>query len=404
MVGARSRRAVAALGTAAIVATALARGAGAAPQPAAVPACIPSPPSSLPNDPDRVAASLTGAAKAALAGYPGTVYRTPWDRFRPRHGPPWRIGMSNSAGNVNAEDIALGLEQEARLNPGLVSSIIFTTPRTPGDVATQIEQMRSLVRQHVDLIISTLGSSTALDPVIDEAAKQDVPVISLLGTTADRRAVDLEPNPIQLGYLGARGLMIAIGGKGRVLVVDGTPGLSLDANILRAATAVLRACHVDVVGTVDGNFDPAAARSAVLAFLATHPGSIQGVFQVSDMAAGVFSAFAAAGRVVPPVDDIGAPAASLAYWREHESSGYRGSGVGIPPIQDGQYAMAAGLAMLEGRDLKITAIPYRPPVITAANLSQWVEPGWTINTNALSDGPPGAIPIDQLLNSYFNRP
>ena len=43
-------------------------------------------------------------------------------------------------------------------------------------------------------------------------------------------------------------------------------------------------------------------------------------------------------------------------------------------------------------------------MITDANLSQWLKPGWTIDSNALSDGPPGAIPISQLLNSYFDRP
>ena len=240
----------------------------------------------------------------------------------------------------------------------MVSSIIFTTPQTPDDVATQIKQMRSLLRQHVDLIISTLGSSTALNPVIDEAAKQGIPVISLLGASTDRNAVNLEPNPIQLGYYGARGLVTAMDGRGNVLVVDGIPGLSIDAGILQGAEAVLRACHTRVVGTVDGSFDPTIAKAAVLTFLGAHTGSIQGVFQVSDMAAGIFGAFQQEGRTVPPVDDIGGTAASLAYWRAHESKGYQGSGVGIPAIKDGTYAMAAALAMLEGRDVKITDIPY----------------------------------------------
>ena len=50
--------------------------------------------------------------------------------------------------------------------------------------------------------------------------------------------------------------------------------------------------------------------------------------------------------------------------------------------------MAVALAMLEGRGVKITDVPFAPPVITSANLSQWVVPGWTTSTNALGDGPP----------------
>jgi ribose transport system substrate-binding protein len=125
------------------------------------------------------------------------------------------------------------------------------------------------------------------------------------------------------------------------------------------------------------------------------------VFQVADMAPGIFSAFAQVGRTVPPVDDIGAPAASLVYWQQHESSGYRGSGVAIPAIKDGTYSMAVALAMLEGDGVKITDVPFAPPVISTANLSQWIEPGWTLSTNALGDGPPSAVPITALLNTYF---
>ena len=371
---------------------------------AAAPSCVPPTPSKLPGDPNHVAATLTGAAKAALGGYPGTVYASPWSHFKPKHGPPWKIGMSNNEGNLNAVDVGLGLKQEAALNPGKVSSIVTTTPATPNDVTAQIQQMRSLVQQHVDFIISTLGSPTALNAVIDQAAKQNIPVISLLGQSTDKNAVNLQPNPIQLGYFGAKGLLTAMGGKGNVLIVDGIPGLSIDTGILQGGEAVLKACHINIVGTVVGKFDPTIAKTQVLTFLSAHPGAVNGVFQVSDMAPGIFSAFQQVGRPVPPVDDIGAPASSLAYWRDNASKGYKGSGVAIPAIKDGTYSMAAALAMLEGRGVKITDIPYSPPVITTANLSQWVKPSWTINTNALSDGPPSAIPIKPLLNTYFNKP
>jgi ribose transport system substrate-binding protein len=369
------------------------------------PSCVPPVPSQLPKDPEGVAATITGAGKAALGGYPGTVYKSPWSNFKPTHGPPWKIGMSNNEGNLNAQDVLIGLKQYAHANPGKVSSIVVTTPPTPNDVATQIQQMRSLVQQHVDFIISTLGSPTALNAVIDQAAKANIPVISLLGQSTDKNAVNLQPNPIQLGYFGAKGLVTAMGGGGKVLIVDGIPGLSIDTGILQGGKAVFEACNtsVHVLGTVVGKFDPTIAKTQALTFLSAHPGDVNGVFQVSDMAPGIFSAFQQLGRKVPPVDDIGAPAASLAYWKENESKGYKGSGVAIPAIKDGTYSMAAALAMLEGRGVKITDIPYTPPVISSGNLDQWIQKGWTTSTNALSDGPPSAIPIPALLNSYFSK-
>jgi ribose transport system substrate-binding protein len=368
------------------------------------PSCVPGVPSSLPGDPDGVAASLTGAAKAAMGGYPGTVYASPWSNFKPKSGPPWVIGLSNNEGNLNAQDVLKGLQEEAALNPGLVKKIITTTPPTPNDVPTQIQQMRSLVEQGVNLIISTLGSPTALNSVINEAAADDIPVISLLGQSTSKNAVNLQPNPIQLGYYGAKGLLTAMGtGTGNVLDVDGIPGLSIDTDINLGADAVFKACGTHIVGTVTGEFDPTIAKTQVLTFLSAHPGTINGVFQVSDMAPGIFSAFQQVGRTVPPVDDIGAPAASLVYWKDHEKSGYKGSGVAIPAIKDGTYSMAVALAMLEGDGVKITDVPFAPPVIDTANLSQWIEPGWTTSTNALGDGPPSAVPITALLKTYFNK-
>jgi ribose transport system substrate-binding protein len=310
--------------------------------------------------------------------------------------------MSNNEGNLNAQDVLKGLQAEAAMNPGLVKKIVVTTPPTPNDVPTQIQQMRSLVQQGVNLIVSTLGSPTALNAVIDQAAAANIPVISLLGQSTDKNAVNLQPNPIQLGYYGAKGLLTAMGTeKGNVLIVDGIPGLSIDTDILAGAQQVFKACGVHVVGQVTGDFDPTIAKTKVLTFLSAHPGTINGVFQVSDMAPGIFSAFQQVGRTVPPVDDIGAPAASLVYWQQHESSGYQGSGVAIPAIKDGTYSMAVALAMLEGDGVKITDVPYAPPVISTANLSQWIEPGWTLSTNELGDGPPSAVPITALLSTYF---
>ena len=229
----------------------------------------------------------------------------------------------------------------------------------------QIQQMRSLVQQHVDLIISTLGSPTALNSVIDQAAKADIPVISLLGQSTDKNAVNLQPNPIQLGYFGAKGLVTAMGGKGSVLVVDGIPGLSIDTGILQGGEAVLKACHINIVGTVVGKFDPTIAKTQVLQFLSAHPGTIHGVFQVVRHGAGDLQRVRAgrARRCRRSTTSARRPS-SLAYWKANASKGYKGSGVAIPAIKDGTYSIATALAMLEGRGVKITDVPYSPPVIT----------------------------------------
>ena len=195
-----------------------------------------------------------------------------------------------------------------------------------------------------------------------------------------------------------------MGGKGNVLIVDGIPGLSINTGILKGGDVVHQGVRdQDRSATVVGKFDPAIAKTEVLKFLSAHPGTIDGVFQVAGMAPGIFSAFQQLGRPVPPVADIGATAASLAFWRDNATRATRAPAPPSPPSKT-VYSMAAALAMLEGRGVKITDIPYTPPVIDSSNLDNWVQPGWTTSTNALSDGPANAVDIPALLNTYFSKP
>lgn len=361
--------------------------------------CIPTRPTAIPP----AAGTLPRIAQAALGGYPGAVYKSPWLNFKAKRNPPWTIGMSNNQGNLNAQYLLAGFNQAAKAHPKLIKKIISVTPPTPNDVATQIQQMRSLLQQNVDIIFSTLGSPTALNAVIAEAAKKGVPVISVEGQSTSKFAVNLQQNPIQFGYDGAAGLVGAMGGKGTALIVDAIPGLSINTNILEGAQRVLDACGINVVGHVTGFFDPATAKTAVLTFLAAHPGqAIDGAFEVALMAPGVISAFQQSGKSVPPVADVGGTAASLAYWRDNADKGYNGSGVALPVQQLGLYTAEVGLAMLEGRGVRVTDVPFIAPRITSANLSQWVKPSWTTQTNAIADKP-NAIPITQLIDAYFAK-
>lgn len=381
-----------------------AAGSTVASKPASTASCIPSAPSALPNDPDGVAATLTGEAKSALAGYPGTVYKSPWASFKPKGSALWKVGFSNNQASLYGSGVLSGIKKAQAAHPGKISNIVALTPAKPNDVTTQIQQMRSLLQQNVDIIYALLSSPTALNSVIDQAAKQGVPVISIAGQSTDKNAINLQPNPTQLGYNGAAGLVNAMGGKaGNVLIVQAIPGLTYNTQVLESGKPVLAACGMKIVGTVAGAFDPATAKTAVLQFLASHPGKIDGVFQVSGMTPGIISAFKQVGRQVPPVGDINPGAPSLVYWNDNKGS-YHGSGVAISPERTGEYTMNLGLALLGGRGVKVTDVPFAPPVITAENLSQWIEPGWTSSTAAQANGPASALPARALVDSYASNP
>jgi len=338
-----------------------------------------------------------------MVGYPGTVHKSPWATFKSKKSGGWTIGVSNNQGNANSQLLAEGFKAEAAASGGKVKKIISLTANPPNDVTTQLQQMRSLLERKVDIILSTLSSPTALNSVIDQAAKQGVPVISIQGQSTSRNAINIQPNPTLFGYQGARGLVTQMGGKGSVFIVDAIPGISIDTQILGAAKRVFEACGLQIVGQVEGFFDPAKAKTETLQFLATHPQQIDGVFQLFNMTMGVISAFQQSGRTVPPVSDIGANKASMAYWRDNASSGYKGTAVGSPTIGIGRYVMATALAVLEGRGPRSTDMAHAPIPIDDSNRARWTDPSWTTATQGISEGPPNVIPVKALVNGFFTR-
>jgi ribose transport system substrate-binding protein len=376
--------------------------------PAAAGTCGGPIPAKAPQDPQGVLASASAQVQAAFNGYPVAVHASPWASFKPNSGPPWVIGWAwnelNAYGTGNRAGIQQQFNTYAKL--GLVKSYIPTLTNTANGAQQQAQQIRTDVQQHVDIIISALTSPTALNGVIEQAATANIPVISVSGTATDPHTVNVQGNPYLLGAQTATALVNIMNHKGNLFVVDGVPGLSIATFSLAAAKAVFANCpDIKVAGEATGNFSQSVAKSVTLEFLATHPGlTIDGVWQDSSMAQGVISAFQQGGRTVPPVADTSADLASLAYWREHVSSGYQGTANGDPAKRMGALTFDIAMRMLEGQGVKYTDIPIVPPIITAANLDQWVTAGWNPDISQTAEGPEGSWGPDSYLNSFFNHP
>lgn len=363
--------------------------------------CIPAAPSSLPG----AAAKTVGAVgQQALMGYPGTVYKSPWANMKAKKGKSFEIGFSqNLPGSTFASGVLAGLQHAQKSHSKTISKVIALSVSTPNSVTEQIQDIRTLLNDHVAVIFALLASPTGLNQVIDEAAKQGVPVISVAGQSTDKNAINLQANPVDLGYYGAAGLVNAMGGKsGNVLDVQGIPGVSLNTYVLNAGNKVLAACKDTIVNTLTGDFQSPIAKAATLQFLAGNPGTINGVFQTSGMASGVISAFQQQGRSIPPVADVNPEGGSLVYWKQNISS-YKGSGVAESPMYTGEYGMALALALIDGRGIKITDVPFKPPVITASNLSSYISAGWTTATVDEAEGPQSALPITALVHAYTTK-
>jgi len=364
-------------------------------------------PNKAPQDPQGVIGKSSAAVKAAFNGYPVPVHPSPWVNFKPNHGPPWVLGWAWNELNAYATGNRAGIDKSMAIYKklGLMKSYIPTLTNTANGATQQAQQIRTDVQKHVDIIISALTSATALNGVIGEAAKANIPVLSESGTATEPHSVNVQGNPYLLGAQTATALINIMGKKGNLLIVDGVPGLSIATFSLAAAKEVFKNCpDIHVVGEVVGFFSQSTAKNEVLKFLATHPGQIDAVWQDSSMAQGVISAFQQVGRKVPPVADTSADLASLAYWRNHIKDGYKGTANGDPAQRMSEAIFNVGMRMLEGQGVKFTDIPIVPPIITAKDLPKWVPAGWNESVSHTAEGPPGSWAPDSYLDNFFTHP
>ena len=189
-----------------------------------------------------------------------------------------------------------------------------------------------------------------------------------------------------------------------VLEMQGIPGVQSSDLLLKGAGDVLKGCpDISVAGSPVGQFTPSVAKAQTLEFLTAHPQTIDGAIQTGGMATGIMQAFIQTGRTVPTVADSGATPGALAYWNQHKGT-YKGVALGLPPAALADTTWKVALGLLGGRGIKISDVSQKPLIITDANLSQWVQPGWSLETPiAYAPGPPNVFYPDSYLDQFFTK-
>ena len=202
----------------------------------------------------------------------------------------------------------------------------------------------------------------------------------------------------------AADLMKLIGGKGNVVLMHGEPSVSQDIQSFQAFNAVLSQCpNVKVVGTLEGDFNPPTAKSAMLEFLATHPGSVDAVLQPGTGFAAIIQAFQQAGRKVPPIMDSPGSDGGFGYWIN--TPGYQDAADVWGPLEHGDELSHIALRVLNGQGPKINSIFEASALVTNANLKDFASTEWTLNTPGYVDGPPSTwFWTSANLDAMFNHP
>ncbi|HVV58334.1 MAG TPA: substrate-binding domain-containing protein [Gaiellaceae bacterium] len=362
-------------------------------------------PTVAPNDPQHLTAKLPRAVRQVYNGYSTRIQASAWAHWKPKHKGPYTVGLVMDA-LANPDQTAHYNDQIAALKKSkLVKKVIAVSSKTGGDAAGELQLYQSVIQQGADIVLLQPTSPPAFVSAIAAAAKKGIPTIVSNSPVDSPYVVNVVPNAYTGPAIALSNILRQMNGKGNLLEVHGIPSTSVDQTTFQTFDKVLANCpDVKVVGEVDGMFAPPVVQSAVLQWLATHPGQVDVVAQTAVMAPAIMQAFQQAGRKVPNVVDDVAQQGSVAYWAQNASKGYKGAGFAGGEGDFTNLSTRIVERMLVGQGPKLNTIIWSQPQITQGNLSKFVDPSWTLNTPGNVEPPPSAYTKDSTLDALFTNP
>ncbi|MEQ4722916.1 substrate-binding domain-containing protein [Nonomuraea sp. B19D2] len=227
----------------------------------------------------------------------------------------------SSAGSEPSGDLNIGMSVSTLDNPYFVQfrdgaeaaaqnfGVKLTVTDANNDATKQANQVQSFTGQKMKAIIINPVRSETLGPPVKAAAQLNIPVIA-----ADRSingaevAQTLTSDNVTGGKLGAQELAKQLGGKGEVVVLEGTAGTSAARDRSRGFYEGIAAYpDIKVVAEQRADFHRAKGMQAMTQLIQRHP-DITGVFAENDeMALGAVQALGPKARQVKVVGFDGTP-------------------------------------------------------------------------------------------------
>jgi ribose transport system substrate-binding protein len=283
---------------------------------------------------------------------------------------PYKIGISNSfIGNAWRTQMIQMAKAYAE-TPEIKAMIKELTVVSSGqDVEAQIAQMDLMIQDGVDAIILNAATPEAFNAVVKRAADAGIVVVSFDNIVTAPEAVLVNEDQVEFGRVMAEDLVKRMGGKGNVVMVNGVPGTSVDADRNKGAKeAFAKSPDIKIIAELEGGWDSGKAQTVMADLLATKP-QIDGVW-VQGGTPGVLQAFADAKQPLVPMAGEGENAFRKAL-ATMKDQGLVGISVGQTP---GMVAvsMRVALELLQGKELpRIIAMPL--PLTTTETIKEGVD-------------------------------
>lgn len=275
-----------------------------------------------------------------------------------------KVGMSLSTLNnpffVQMKD---GAQAEAKK-----AGIDLTVTDAQNDASQQANQLQNFTSSGVSSIIVNPVDSDAVGPSVRSANKADIPVIAAdRGVNKADAATLVASDNVAGGKLAADALADKLGGKGSIVILQGTAGTSASRERGAGFAEGLKAYpDIKVVAKQPADFDRTKGLDVMTNLVQSHPG-ITGVFAENDeMALGAAKALGSkAGKSVSVVGFDGTPDGLKAV-----EAGTLYASVAQQPSEIGRIAVQNAVTAAKGEKVEKTVkVPVK--VVTRENVADF---------------------------------
>ncbi|MCF3640398.1 ABC transporter substrate-binding protein [Rhizobium sp. TRM95111] len=282
---------------------------------------------------------------------------------------PYTVGWANIYSVptwMKQTEGTIAAEVEELKKQGLVDSLMITDAQ--GNAQTQIQQIQSMIDADVDAIVVIAGSSTALDRVISDACDKGIAVVnfdSLVETDKVTAKINTDSN--EWGKTAAQWMVDQLGGKGKIIIMNGPAGISVSDDRRKGAQPVLDANPgLEVITETNTEYNVAPAQEAMTSLLFANP-EIDGVLSLGGaLSAGSVMAFDRQGREQVPTSGENARQ-FLELWKEKGLKGW----ATMQPNWLGALSVYTAVQALEGKDIAaFVTVPL--PIIDDASIDSYL--------------------------------
>ena len=270
-------------------------------------------------------------------------------------GAPRIAFVMKTANNPFFIDMQKGAEEEAKK---LGVNLIVQAAEREVDVEKQMQIIENLIQAKVSALCVTPSGSREIVPAIDKANRAGIPVV-IVDTRVDAKALAESKGKIasfigsdnyEGGKLAGEFIAQRLGGKGKVVVLEGIPGHETGDSRLRGFRDAIKATPgIEIVASQTANWERDQGFNVFQNILQSHP-EVQAVFACSDlMALGALEAIAAAkktGQIVVVGFDASAEA------QQAVQQGTMHATVAQSPSTMGALAVENAYRLLKGEQIK----------------------------------------------------